>query len=255
MGGGSRIPQRGPRTERQAFACPWTKEVWSLHLFLWLVPAVAAFADWPVPPQPGEELPPVSFAAEKASLEDLFFYAQVYATTPQKRADKLAARKAFFARGSEGLNYLMEHIHIENLWIRVLALEIVRKLPAEKALPVLVRHLQEGEEKHKQYALFFLGFFDAPENSPDLMVYLDEEKLRDGAIRTLGKWKRKEAVPALRTFLRHEKERTRIMAANALRDIGDPAAIPDLTVAMEDEFFTVRKVAERAVRHIKFPGN
>lgn len=224
----------------------------SLHAVLGIVLAgQVLYADWPVPPQRGQELPPASFEVKKASLEDLFFHAQLYATTPQKRADKHAARDAFFKRGPEAFNYLMENIHVENLWIRVMALELVRKIPAEKALPVLLTHLEEGSEKHKKYALFFLGFFDPPEDPPDLTPYLREEELEGGAIRTLGKWKTTEAVPVLLPFLQHEKERIRIMAANALRDIGDSSAVPALTAAAKDEFFTVRKCAERALEKIQ----
>lgn len=227
----------------------------SLHVVLGIsLAGQLLYADWPIPPQRGEELPPVSFEVNKTSLEELFFHAQVYATTPQKRADKHAARDAFFARGAEGLNYLMENIHIENLWIRVMALELVRKLPGEEALPVLLRHLEEGGEKHKKYALFFLGFFDAPDSPPDLLPYLGNETLQGSAIRTLGKWRVAEAVPSLIPFLQHEKERNRVMAANALRDIGAPSGVPALTAAMEDEFFTVRKAAERAVQVIQAPG-
>lgn len=203
---------------------------------------------WPVPPQRGDVLPAPSFRPEKATLEELFFYASVYDTTPQKRADKVAAREAFRARKGESLRWLMEHIHLENLWIRILAFESARELDAETAVPILLDVLDDEMQETQRYAIFLLGFHPAPGSPPDLRVYLADENLRGSAIRTLGKWKQVGALPELFPYLKDEKERIRIMAVNALRDIGDPAAVEELESALHDRVFTVRKAAERAIR-------
>ena len=48
-------------------------------------------------------------------------------------------------------------------------------------------------------------------------------------------------------MIQHAKEPRRVVAVNALRDIGDPAAIPALIGALGDARFTVRKAAARAL--------
>ena len=45
-------------------------------------------------------------------------------------------------------------------------------------------------------------------------------------------------------------ERRRILAANALRDIGDPRAVPYLIHVLEDPLFTVRYAVERALSEL-----
>jgi HEAT repeat protein len=76
---------------------------------------------------------------------------------------------------------------------------------------------------------------------------LGDDEAAGAAIRTLGKWRVKRAVPVILPFLKHNKEVRRVAAANALREIGDPAAAEALVEALDDPFFTVRESAERAL--------
>jgi len=57
----------------------------------------------------------------------------------------------------------------------------------------------------------------------------------------------REAVERIGELLGHEKERRRVIAANALRDIGDPGAAGVLVQALSDPVCTVRKTASRAL--------
>lgn len=192
------------------------------------------------------------FDASAASVEELFFHMQRYGTTQAKRERKEAARTEFFTRGADALSYLIDHSDIENLWINVFAFEMVRTLPAEEAVPVLLRGLASDKPRIRKFAAFFLGFHDVPEHAPKLVPLLDHEKTRGAAIRTLGKWKC--ALPQVIESLNDEKERRRILAVNALGDIGDPQAIPALIQALGDPYFTVRKTAARALAVIGRPA-
>ncbi len=178
---------------------------------------------------------------------------QRYGDTEERRQSKAEAREQFLEHGGASLRYLMDHIHIENLWIRILAQELVVQLEAEEALPVLAAALDSPNESTHRYALYFMGFYTnvwalAMPGLPErVMTYVDDEKAGGSAIRTLGKWQYTPAVPALIQALEHPKERRRIVAVNALRDIGDPAAVDALIAALDDPVATVRYAAERAL--------
>ena len=82
------------------------------------------------------------------------------------------------------------------------------------------------------------------------MPLLEDDKAAGGAARSLGKWGITNAVARILPQLNHEKERRRVLAVNALSDIGEPAAIPYFLAALGDPVFTVRKVARGALaRH------
>jgi len=188
-----------------------------------------------------------NFTPKSASMEELLFHAQRYGTTEAKRERKRAAREELFSRGPEALRYLMAHVHIKNLWIWIMADQLVRRLEADEAVPILLSHLGSERQDTRRFAAFFLGFHDRPEHWQKLTPLLSDEKAAGVTIRTLGKWGVRECVPLILPFLADEKERRRIVTVNALRDIGDTQTVPHLLEALDDPFFTVRKVAARAL--------
>ena len=190
------------------------------------------------------------FDASSASLDDLLFHAQRYATTPEKAERKRAAREEFQSRGAESLRYLMSRIHIENIWIYLLAEEVRRELEADVAVPVLLEFLDAEHDRTRRLAVFFLGEHDTPQYADRLLPLLDDDEAAGSAVRTLGKWHVTNAVPRIVPFLGDEKERRRVVAANALGSIGDASAVPALIEALADPFFTVRKAAARALVNV-----
>lgn len=142
----------------------------------------------------------------------------------------------------------MDHIHFENMWIRILARQLVPTLEAEEAVPVLLEALDGEAARTRKYAAYFLGFYEAAEHADRLSPLLHEKDGSGAAIRTLGKWHVQDAVPEIIPFLRDPKKETRrVLAANALREIGDPQAVPFLIEALADPYFTVRKSVARAL--------
>lgn len=208
----------------------------------------ATLAHWPDPPVKGEPLPEATLDVESLSLSNLFYEAQVYAPSPQARANKTLAREAFLDHGPEALAFLMDHIHIDNLWIRVLAFQEVRKGDAETVRPVLLPYLNDDREAQVKYALFLLGFHPPPEEIPDLRPYLDREKTQNSALRLMGKWKQDQWMNDILPSLKDPNERTRIAAVNSLGSLEVPSALPYLVEALNDEWFTVRKSAVRVLR-------
>jgi hypothetical protein len=184
--------------------------------------------------------------SEVSDRERLIFEATRWATTPVKRERKRAARETLFEWRAEGLREVMKRVGSQNIMVRVLAQEIVERLPAEEAVPVLLDFLDASDPETRRIAVFFLGFYQAPEHAERVRALLQDDDAAGAAIRTLGKWKVREAVSEIAPFLKHDKETRRIAAINALRDIGDPQALPLLEPCLQDRYFTVRRAAARA---------
>jgi HEAT repeat protein len=138
-------------------------------------------------------------------------------------------------------------MHLDNMWVRISALELAGKLDAADAAPVLVAHLDAGHAATRKYAAYLLGFLDTPEHAAAVLPLLDDPEVRGAAVRTLGKWGCRAAVPSIIPLLAEEKEVRRVLAANALGAIGDTSAVPALVEALGDGRFTVRKAAARAL--------
>ncbi|MEM7392594.1 MAG: HEAT repeat domain-containing protein [Verrucomicrobiota bacterium] len=187
------------------------------------------------------------FNPRKATLDELFVEMRERGHTKEKRLRKGRARAEFFARKGKGLRYLMTHIHHRNIYLRIYAEPLVKQLKAREGVPVLLDFLDAEHAATRRYATFYLGYFDTPEHADRLMALLEDRESRKFAIRTLGKWKVKEAVPEIVEALKEDKELMRIMAANALRDMADPRGAEPLIAALDDDLFTVRKTAARAL--------
>jgi HEAT repeat protein len=181
------------------------------------------------------------------SYDALIFDAQRYGNTPEKREAKRIAREELFARGPDALREVMQRVHYENVMMGVLAQEMVEQMEPAEAAPVLAEFLDSPHARTRRIAVFFMGFHNTPEYASRIMPLLDDEEVAGAALRTLGKWKAKEAVPLIVPFLANEREVRRIAAVNALRDIGDPTVVPLLKPLLEDSFFTVREATKRAL--------
>jgi len=190
---------------------------------------------------------PVTNELASTSFDDLLVHIQRYGSTEAKREKKRRAKKEFIRREDASLIYLMDHIEIENMWIVIMADTLCRELPKEKAVPVLVRYLEAPHDTTRKFAAYWLGFYTAPEHGAVLRPLLANETTAGSAMRTLGKWQITSAVSGIHPYLAHKKERLRIRAVNALRDIGCDESIPGLIIATDDPIFTVRKAAARAL--------
>jgi HEAT repeat protein len=142
----------------------------------------------------------------------------------------------------------MAHAHLRSGELHMLIDHMVRHMEKDQAVPALVDCLPSPHARTRRVAAYFLGYFDAPEHAALVMPLLEDDDVRRVALRTLGKWGVRDAVPDVILCLGNEEERSRVAAANALRDIGDRRAVPHLIRALDDPFFTVRYCAERALR-------
>jgi len=208
----------------------WRISLWSA---LWCLPA------------PGSS---VDFDAASATIEELVLHAHRYGTTKEKRENRKRASRELYARGVDSLRYLMENVHLKNDAIFIFDSKLVRgHLTDHVAANILLDFLDSDEEDTRKRAAYLLGFCETPEYAHRLMPLLNDDAVAGAALRTLGKWKVSSAAPKIAGHLYHEKERRRVLAANALRDIGDDQHAIDLIAALNDPVFTVRKTASRAL--------
>lgn len=187
------------------------------------------------------------FEPSAADMDTLLFHAQRYGSTARKRSDKKIAREELFDRGAKSLDYLMSRVHIRNFWIHDLIGQLVSRLDKKEGVPVLLSYLRHEIPDQRKYAVYFLGFYDAPEHWRLIVSHLEDDDTAGAAIRTLGKWRVDDATLLIIPFLELDNERRRIAAANALRDISDRRAVPYLVDALGDPVFTVRRTASRAL--------
>ena len=190
-----------------------------------------------------------AFDAGAASSRELFSRMQRYGNTEQRRLEKKAAKDEFIARGGESVRFLMNHIHLKNMWVRIYLTEYIeqKRFKEEDAVPVLLEYLASDLPETRKRAAYYLGFYSTPQHAEAVMALLGDAKATGAAARTLGKWGVEQAVGEIGALLGHEKERWRVIAANALRDIGAPRAEPFLVDALDDPVCTVRKTAARAL--------
>ena len=177
-------------------------------------------------------------------------FASRYGTFGEKRKAKQEAKTKLFSYEEEGLRWLMEHVHIERIGIRILAQELMGKLDASQAVPILLPFLEHSEPFTRKFAVYFLGFYEQPVYIPRLIPLLLDPVTKGSALRTLGKWGDPCVAPYVIGHLQHEDERIRILAANALGDLRAASAIPGLMACLNDRVFTVRTTAQRALQSL-----
>jgi len=193
--------------------------------------------------------PAAEFDPKAATMDELLVRVVRNGNTEERRVAKEEARKEIYARKADAFRYLMERVHLDNVGLQVLAQEMIDQLTADEAVPVLLEFAKSENPDTQKISVFFLGFYPAAAtNAASVVPYLAVEKSRNAAIRTLGKWHYTNATPEIAELLQDPKERTRVAAANALRDIGDPRAIGPLVEALADPMFTVRNTAERSLQ-------
>ena len=190
-----------------------------------------------------------SFNAQQASFDELLNAVYHTGSTPGRVQRRDVAQAELERRGAATLSNLMTRIHLENLSVNLLAINLVAggKVDTNEAAVVLLSFTKSDRMVTRRTAAYLLGFLPVPRYADDLRPLLADPDVRGAAARTLGKWRITNAVPDIMPLLKDPKERVRIVAANALRDIGDRRALQPLIAALGDPVYTVRNTAARAL--------
>ncbi len=183
-----------------------------------------------------------------ATLDELMILAGRYGNTEERRVAREAAYQQLKTRGAPALEYLLNHADSDNMWYSIYAHRIVRESDAETTAPTLLHVAKNTTNAFlRKSAILLLGFHETPEYAPRIANHLTNEITAGVTMRTLGKWHITNEVDRLIPFLQSTNERKRIMAINALRDIGETNALQQVIPLLSDPLFTVRQSAERAV--------
>lgn len=196
----------------------------------------------------------LSVGAAAGDDTKLLWHATRYGLPPARRFEKHRAREELAQRGAEGLRLAMAHAHLEIPLLPEVLMELVAKLDPKDAAPTLLEFTASEHSATRRWAAYLLGFLPTPEYAPQIRPLLRDEVARGAALRTLGKWRDRASLPDMIDALRDEREVRRVVAANALRDVGAAEAAPALVAALGDPMFTVREAAARALVRIGRPA-
>jgi len=153
-------------------------------------------------------------------------------TESLQSTDAVTRRRAAEALGEIGMqetaaDALLRLANDPEPVVRATAVLALSTMGDRRATPELVRLLDDPGATVRRQAADVLARLGDPAAVPPLIALLDPyQPGRVSAIQTLGQLKDRRAVPALRKLLDHPDQYTSIMAARALAEIGDPAALP-----------------------------
>jgi HEAT repeat protein len=104
------------------------------------------------------------------------------------------------------------------------ALVALARLGAKEHLPVAVRLLRDPEPNRQWYGIQAIRWYKTREKSGDILPFLDHKdvNLQWATIEALGEMGATEALPELRKKLDSPFPRTRDLAREALRKLGEP---------------------------------
>ncbi|MDD4737385.1 MAG: HEAT repeat domain-containing protein [Kiritimatiellae bacterium] len=183
-----------------------------------------------------------------ATLDKLMILAGRYGNTEERRVAREAAYQQLKTRGAPALEYLLHHANSDNMWYAIYAHRIVRESDAEATAPALLRVAANSTNAPVcKSAILLLGLHETPEYAPRIADHITNEITAGATMRTLGKWHITNEVDRIIPYLQNTNERKRIIAINALRDIGETNALQQVIPLLSDPFFTVRQAAERAL--------
>ncbi|MGA0164391.1 MAG: HEAT repeat domain-containing protein, partial [Bdellovibrionota bacterium] len=123
----------------------------------------------------------------------------------------------------------------------------------EPVIPLLEEILKNGPQKIQDPALFAVASLETS-LAREFLIRLfqhEEYSLRKLALRGFGILKDSETIKAISQGIDDENSDIRWRSAWALREIGDPRAIPLLWSLEIDKSVAVRAVAERAIKELK----
>jgi HEAT repeat protein len=117
----------------------------------------------------------------------------------------------------------------------------------------LYQGLEAENDTIVRNSIYLLGQLEI-EGAADTLIKKLEDKRNDSLagslVSALGKLKAEQAFPAIVPYADHEKQRMRILVAEAFSKIKDERAIPALIEDLSDEYFTVRAAAMAALAQI-----
>ncbi|WP_339375201.1 HEAT repeat domain-containing protein [Leptolyngbya sp. NIES-2104] len=156
---------------------------------------------------------------------------------------------------SLSIEQITQNLESENSRDRMIALANLRDIPAEEAVPLIKKVLNDESLQIRSMAVFALGIKQTDECFPILLNILETEKdygIRADAAGALGYLEDIRAFePLVRTFYEDTDWLVRFSAAVALGNLKDPRAKEVLLQALDSEEVVVQQAAIAALGEIK----
>jgi len=153
------------------------------------------------------------------------------------------------------LAQISDQLESANSRDRMVALAHLRHVPAEEAVPLIKKVLDDPSLQVRSMAVFALGVKQTDECYPILVKLLETDPdygIRADAAGALGYLEDTRAFESLvRTFYEDTQWLVRFSAAVALGNIKDPRARQVLTQALDNEEIVVQQAAISALGEIK----
>ncbi|MHA1720333.1 MAG: HEAT repeat domain-containing protein [Promethearchaeota archaeon] len=150
------------------------------------------------------------------------------------------------------INALIEALNDKDYYVRVNACWSLGKIKDSRAIPHLVKMVDPGQ---RVYTMGDPIIHSTNEEKASSKLKEEGMKFSDvivEAVKSLGKIKDPEGLPALFEALKDESDgAVRCAAALAMGQINDESAVPHLIKALDDKYWYVRRDAAKALAKLK----
>jgi HEAT repeat protein len=201
---------------------------------------------------PGEVVPEVVLTKEDSlrTVEELFKTASIW-NVGSAREKVARAHKALLTKGVAAVDYVVAEklATKDGLEFRIIA-DLAQANPDSFAARVIPR-LTDPDEQTRRNVIGILGEMRWKPAVPALGALLrdkKQERVWTKTIESLGMIGDRAGAPAVRPFVRDEKERRRIYSLAALASLKDSTSVPALVAALSDPLLTVRSAAKSALQ-------
>ncbi len=210
---------------------------------------------------PTEDRPEIILTAEDSTraIDELYETASLWEVGSS--ANKVRrARIALSARGEEAVAFLSGETGpypdgeplAQKTTIRYRTLREVAGKHPDLITPRLLARMDDEDLVVRGNIIRLLGDLKRAEAEPEIRSILadaESERLHGIAVWALGRIGQPASIPAVRDFVRHDKESLRIRSLEALKLLGDEESAPVLVEMMSDPYFTVRSAAMSGLVH------
>lgn len=201
-----------------------------------------------------EEIGEIELTAEDSakSIEDLFEEAAQWEVGSARESVR-RARKALETKGVDAVYWVVENkLDTRSGLVRRAMNELIKAYPDSSGSILIEKLAIVNEEQDLKNVISLLSEIKWDPAVDPLLDLLKEksklaEKVRNSVIYALGKIGNDRAADPISKFVTDKKERTRLSALSAIKELKDTETIDEAIIGLDDPMFTVRSAAIGAV--------
>jgi len=191
--------------------------------------------------------------SDSAKMARLFHYASLWEVRGDIAKVRTARRMLIDDYAEQAVDYIFNNEFVTFGGLTLRAIEKHFSEFKDTSAYYLYQGLEAENDTIVRNSIYLLGELEIEGAADTLTAMLEAQRadsLAGSLISALGKLKAEQAAPAIIKYADHQKERMRILAADAFSKIKDARAIPVLIDDLSDEYFTVRAAAMAALAQI-----